>query len=62
MVSDDYNKADIGEDEKYFEFRYPDGAKEASAEMIQGWNRLVTWMAHSNPSPKYNKFENITTE
>ena len=61
MVSDDYNKADIGEGEKYFEFRYPDGAQEASPEMIQGWNRLVTWMAHSNPSPKYNKFENITT-
>ena len=25
MVSDEYNKSDIGEDEKYFEFRYPDG-------------------------------------
>jgi hypothetical protein len=24
MVSDDYNKSDIGEKQKYFEFRYPD--------------------------------------
>jgi hypothetical protein len=23
--------------------------------MIDGWNRLVTWMAHSNPSAKYEK-------
>jgi hypothetical protein len=26
MVSDDYEKSDIGEGEDYFEFRYPDGA------------------------------------
>lgn len=55
MVSDDYNKSDIGEEEKYFEFRYPDGAKNASQEMIDGWNNFVSWMAHSNPSPKYQE-------
>lgn len=53
MVSDNYNKGDIGEKEKYFEFRYPDGADNASQEMKDGWNRFVTWMAHSNPSAKY---------
>lgn len=62
MVSYDYNHADIGEKEKYFEFRYPEGVDNASQEMIDGWNRLVKWFAESNPSPKYNKFENITTE
>jgi hypothetical protein len=30
MVDDNYNKEDIGEDEKFFEFRYPDGVKNAS--------------------------------
>jgi hypothetical protein len=30
MVNDTYNKNDIGEGEKLFEFRYPDGAEEAS--------------------------------
>ncbi|MBQ7820110.1 MAG: hypothetical protein IJ341_10485 [Bacteroidales bacterium] len=28
MVSDDYNKADIGAEEDYFDFRYPDGVEE----------------------------------
>jgi hypothetical protein len=53
MVSDDYNKSDIGEDEKYFEFRYPDGASNATENMKNGWNRLVNWMAYANPSAKY---------
>lgn len=57
MISDIYNKTDIGEGEDYFEFRYPDGVKNASQEMIDGWNRFVSWMAHSNPSPKYQKHE-----
>ena len=67
MVSDDYNKEDIGEGKKYFEFRYPEGVEdvkkrgENGQRMIDGWNRLVHWFAHSNPSPKYNKHENITT-
>lgn len=60
MVSDDYNKEDCGEKEKYFEFRYPDGMDgvkergESGQAMINGWNRFVEWMAHSNPQPKYN--------
>lgn len=61
MVDFNYNHADIGEKEKLFEFRYPDGASEASEDMINGWNRLVRWFAESNPSPKYEKHENITT-
>lgn len=61
MVSDSYNKADIGEDEDYFEFRYPDGVKNASQEMINGWNDFVTWMATSNPQPRYEK-HTATTE
>ena len=32
-----------------FEFRYPDGNGEASAEMKAGWVRFVNWMADSNP-------------
>ena len=60
MVSDNYNKTDIGAKEGYFEFRYPED--DYTQEMVDGWNRLVYWMAHSNPSPKYNKFENITSE
>lgn len=61
MVSDDYNKSDIGEDEKYFEFRYPDGIDgvkergENGQRMIDGWNDFVSWMAHSNPQPKYQE-------
>ena len=61
MTSDVYNKADIGEAQKYFEFRYPKKSKNASQEMIDGWNRFVSWMAHSNPQEKYKKFENILT-
>jgi hypothetical protein len=66
MVSDDYNKNDIGEEEKYFEFRYPDGVGdvqklgENGQKMINGWNDFVSWMAHSNPQPKY-KEHRITT-
>lgn len=68
MVSDEYNHGDIGEKQKFFEFRYPDGVEdvkkrgENGQRMIDGWNNFVSWMAHSNPQPRYNKFENITTE
>jgi hypothetical protein len=62
MVDDNYNHADIGENAKIFEFRYPDGVDKASQDMINGWNDFVSWMAHSNPQPKYNKFENILSE
>ena len=62
MVSDNYNKTDAGESEKYFEFRYPDGVKNATQDMINGWNRLVSWFANNDPSPAYNKFTEITTE
>lgn len=60
MVSDVYNKADAGEKEKFFEFRYPDGmdgvkAMATGQQMIDGWNAFVTWMARSNPQPKYEK-------
>ena len=60
MVSDIYNKTDAGDGEGYFEFRYPDGidgVKEMATgqQMIDGWNAFVTWMAHSNPQPKYEK-------
>ena len=55
------DKKDIGESKKLFEFRYPDGVSNASQEMIDAWNDFVSWMAHSNPQPAYNKFENITT-
>lgn len=55
MTSDNYNKADCGEGEKYFEFRYPEKVKNASSAMKDGWNRFVSWMAHSNPSPKYQE-------
>lgn len=61
MVSDDYEKSDIGEGEDYFEFRYPDGADsvkklgENGQRMIDGWNRFVSWMANSNPQPRYEK-------
>lgn len=53
MVSDVYEKSDCGEAETYFEFRYPDGVKNATDAMKQGWNDFVSWMAKSNPQPKY---------
>lgn len=59
MVSDEYNKNDIGAKEDYFDFRYPDGIEEVQKlgengqRMIDGWNRFVSWMAHSNPQPRY---------
>lgn len=59
MVNDNYNKSDIGAEEDYFDFRYPDGIEEVQKlgeqgqAMIDGWNRFVSWMATSNPQPKY---------
>ena len=61
-VSDEDKAGEIGESKKFFEFRYPKKAKNASREMIDAWNDFVHWMAHSNPQPKYKKFENITTQ
>lgn len=55
MTNDNYNKSDIGESEDYFSFRYPEESRNKSH--IDGWNRLVSWMAHSNPQPKYDKHE-----
>ena len=52
MTNDNYNKSDIGESEDYFSFRYPEESRNESH--INGWNRLVSWMAHSNPQPKYD--------
>lgn len=55
-----------GMDEVYG-FRYPDGIDEAFGEeneneenatkMVKGWYDFVNWMAHSNPSPKYQAIE-----
>ena len=59
MVSDVYNKDDIGKEEGYFEFRYPED--DATQEMKDAWNAFVSWMAHSNPQPKYEK-HTATTE
>lgn len=66
MVSDKYNKNDIGTGEKYFEFRYPAGIdevrqKDTGSQMINGWNDFVNWMATSNPQPKYEEHK-ATTE
>jgi hypothetical protein len=62
MKNDQYKHEDIGESEKLFEFRYPKKSKNASSTMINAWNDFVRWMAHSNPQPKYNKFEEVTAE
>lgn len=57
MINYDYSgfndNSDIGEADELFEFRYPDGNSEATEKMRAGWNRFVSWMAHSNPQPKY---------
>lgn len=53
MISDIYNYEDIGADEDYFEFRFPEDS--TNQNHINGWNRLVRWMSHSNPQPKYEK-------
>lgn len=60
MINDEYNYGDIGASAKIFEFRYP--KEGASQEMIDGWNNFVSWMARSNPSPKYQEYTNVTTE
>ena len=53
MISAEFEDSDIGGGKKYFEFRYPED--NATQEMKDGWRRLVEWMAHSNPQPKYEK-------
>lgn len=53
------DNSDIGEEDGLFEFRYPDGKDNSTEEMRAGWNRLVKWMAESNPQPKYE--EHIAT-
>ena len=62
MVSDNYKKEDCGESEEYFEFRYPKKAKNASQQMKDAWNAFVTWMAHSNPQPRYEEHKATTAK
>lgn len=62
MVDDNYLDSDIDDNEEYFGFRYPDGAENATQDMFNNWRRLVSWMAHSNPQPKYEKHEDVMTE
>ena len=52
MVSYDFSDDIDKDDKKYFEFRYIHDEAPVT-ELQQGWKRLVTWMATSNPSPKY---------
>lgn len=52
--SDDYSE--------FYSFRYPDGRKEASDQMIKGWREFVTWMAHRNPQPMYNQYINVDSD
>lgn len=61
MVSDDYLDSDIDDNNKYYGFRYPDGVENATQAMKDAWRRLVHWMAHSNPQPKYEEHK-ATTE
>lgn len=58
MISDKYEDSDIDDNNEYYGFRYPDKleevlTKEKGQDMVNGWRRLVTWMAHSNPQAKY---------
>lgn len=48
MVSDDLSAEDWSGD-VYFGMRYPD-TKDPSQEIRDAWQRLVTWMANSNPN------------
>ncbi len=48
-------QADIDDNKKYYGFRYPDGAENATQEMKDAWRRFVSWMAHSNPQPMYEE-------
>lgn len=62
MTSDIYLDSDIDDNKKYYGFRYPDGVENATPEMINGWREFVSWMAHSNPQPKYLEHTEIDTE
>lgn len=53
MITDNYGDGDVSGGKEYYEFRYPED--DFTKEMLDGWRRLVTWMAHSNPQPKYEK-------
>ncbi len=55
MVNDNYLDSDIDDNKKYYSFRYPDGAENATQEMKDEWRRFISWMAHSNPQPMYDK-------
>lgn len=55
MVNDNYLDSDIDDNKKYYGFRYPDGAENATQEMKDAWRRFVSWMAHSNPQPMYEE-------
>jgi hypothetical protein len=69
MVTDSYTTNDIDNGKKYYGFRYPDikGYKiekehPKGKDMIDGWKRFVSWMAHSNPQPMYEKIEILNAE
>lgn len=55
MTSDIYTDSDIDDNKEYYGFRYPDGVENATQQMKDGWRRFVSWMAHSNPQPKYEE-------
>jgi hypothetical protein len=47
------------------EFRYPDGIKNLGDKeeyALTAWWRLVNWMAHSNPNPKYMEYKYANEE
>lgn len=66
MISTNYNLEDIGAEEDIFEFRYPekvDFQNNANhIKMRDAWNDFVKWFSENDPCPRYNKFEDITTE
>jgi hypothetical protein len=63
MITDDYQDVDVGGGNKYYDFRYPeDGEADNAQDLLDGWRRLVHWMATSNPQPRYEKHEEINAE
>ena len=51
MTTDQFTDEDMSDN--YFEFRYPDGNENATQDMRDAWHRLVSWMAHCNPRPRF---------
>lgn len=63
MITDEYEDVDVGGGKKYYEFRYPeDGEADNAQDLLNGWRRLVNWMATSNPQPRYEKHEEVNAE